>query len=140
MKLILSTIAGAIVLFFLGWIFYGVIFMDFLNDSYGKIMRSPDDFKMWAIAVANLLQALFLAWIYPKGYKGGAPAKEGFMFGINFGLLLGGPYVFYMWASFPIKWQVALVDGILVGVMTVIVGLVIGLIYGRIGEKKETAS
>jgi hypothetical protein len=140
MKLILSTIIGGIVLFVLGWIFYGLIFMNFFTESYGKIMRDPNDFKMWAIIVANLLQAFFLAWIYPKGYKGGSPAKEGFMFGIEFGLLFSVPYVFYMWASYPIKWQVALVDGILVGFMILIAGLVIGLIYGNIGGKKESTA
>jgi hypothetical protein len=140
MKLILSTIIGGIVLFVLGWLFYGVIFMNFMNEGYGSIMRGPDDFKLWAIIVANLLEAFFLAWIYPKGYKGGSPAKEGFMFGIDFGALIGFPYIFYMWASFPITWQTALVDGILAFVMTLITGLVIGLIYGRIGEKKEAAA
>ncbi len=137
MKLILSTIIGGIVLFILGWVFYGMLFMKFMEEAYKNIMRPETDMKLWAIAVANLLQAFFLAWIYPKGYKGGSPAKEGFMFGIYFGLLTSVPYVFYMWASFPIKWQTALVDGIIVGVMTLIVGLVIGLIYGRIGAKKE---
>ena len=140
MKLILSTIIGGIVLFVLGWILYGLIFMNFFTEGYGKIMRDPNDFKMWAIIVANLLQAFFLAWIYPKGYKGGSPAKEGFMFGIEFGLLLSVPYVFYMWASYPITWQVALVDGIIVGFMILIAGLVIGLIYGNIGGKKESTA
>lgn len=140
MKLILSTIIGGIVLFILGWIFYGIIFMDFFTENYGNIMRSPDDFKLWAIIVANITQALFLSYIYPKGYKGGSPAKEGFMFGIAFGLLLSVPYVFYIWAQFPIKWQAALVDGIIVLVMIIITGLVIGLVNGKIGEKKEAAA
>lgn len=137
MKLILSTIIGGIVLFILGWIFYGLIFMNLMHESYGSLMRSPEDFKLWAIAAANLLEALFLSLIYPKGYKGGSPAAEGFKFGIYFGLLSGVPYIFYMWASYPIKWQTALVDGIIVFVITLITGLVIGLVYGRIGAKKE---
>jgi hypothetical protein len=140
MKLILSAIIGGIVLFVLGWIFYGVIFMNFINEGYSGIMRPPYDFKLWAVAVANLLQAFFLAWIYPKGYQGGSPAKEGFMFGIDFGALTAAPYIFYMWASFPIKWQTALVDGIIVFILTLITGLVIGLIYGRIGGKKESTA
>ena len=140
MKLILSTIIGGIVFFILGWIIYGVIFMNFMHENYANIMRPEADMKLWAIAVANLLQAFFLAWIYPKGYKGGSPAKEGFMFGLFFGLLMGVPYVFYMWASYPVKWQAALVDGVVVGIMTLIVGLVIGLIYGRIGVKPASAA
>ena len=140
MKLILSTIVGGIVLFILGWIFYVLIFGGFIMENYGKIMRSPDDYKLWAVIVANFLEALFLAWIYPKGYKGGSPAKEGFMFGIDFGLLMSVPYIFYVWAMYPVKWQAALVDGIIMLVMTIITGLVIGLVYGKIGEKKEGAA
>jgi hypothetical protein len=140
MKLILSTIIGGIVLFILGWIFYGIIFMDFIKENYGKIMRDPGDYKLWAVIVANFLQALFLSYIYPKGYKGGAPAKEGFMFGISFGLLLSVPYIFYIWAQYPVKWQAALVDGIMMFVIILITGLVIGLVYGKIGEKKEGAA
>lgn len=140
MKLILSTIVGGIVLFILGWVFYVLAFGSFITENFGKIMRSPDDYKLWAIVVAQFLQALFLAWIYPKGYKGGSPAKEGFMFGIAIGLLTSVPYVFYIWAQYPVKWQAAVVDGIIMLVMTIITGLVIGLIYGRIGVKKEGAA
>jgi len=140
MKLILSTIVGGIVLFILGWVFYVLVFGSFITENFGKIMRSPDDYKLWAIVVAQFLQALFLAWIYPKGYKGGSPAKEGFMFGIAIGLLTSVPYVFYLWAQYPVKWQAAVVDGIIMLVMTIITGLVIGLIYGRIGVKKEGAA
>ena len=139
MKLVLSTIVGGIVLFVLGWIFYVLIFGGFIMDNFGKIMRTPDDYKLWAIIVANLLEAFFLSWIYPKGYKGGSPAKEGFMYGIYIGLLMSVPYVFYIWAQYPVKWQAALLDGVLMLVMTIITGFVIGLVYGKTEEKKEAA-
>ena len=139
MKLILSAIVGGIVLFFLGWIFYVLIFGGFMMDNFGKIMRDPGDYKLWAVIVANFLEAFFLAWIYPKGYKGGAPAKEGFMFGIYIGLLMSVPFVFYIWAQYPVTWQAALLDGILMLIMTIITGLVIGLVYGKIEGKKEAA-
>ena len=139
MKLVLSTIVGGIVLFILGWIFYVLIFGGFMMDNFGKIMRTPDDYKLWAIIVANLLEAFFLSWIYPKGYKGGSPAKEGFMYGIYMGFLMSVPYVFYIWAQYPVKWQAALLDGVLMLVMTIITGFVIGLVYGKTEEKKEAA-
>lgn len=139
MKLVLSTIVGAIVLFFLGWIIYGLIFGGFMEDNFGKIMRGPGDYKLWAMIVASILQAFFLAWIYPKGYKGGSPAKEGFMYGIYMGLLLAAPYIFYVWAQYPIKWGAALLDGVLWCILIFITCFVIGLVYGKIGEKKEAA-
>jgi hypothetical protein len=140
MKLILSTVVGGIVLFIFGWILYGIIFMDFMKENFGPIMRDPNDYKLWAIIVANFLQAFFLSWIYPKGYQGGAPAKEGLMFGIYAGLLISVPYVFYNWAGYPIIWQAALIDGIIYLVLIILAGLAVGLVYGKAGEKKEGAA
>ena len=65
MKLVLSTIVGGIVLFILGWIFYVLIFGGFMMDNFGKIMRDPGDYKLWAVIVANFLEAFFLAFAFP---------------------------------------------------------------------------
>jgi hypothetical protein len=143
MKLIISTIVGAIIFFFLGWLLYGVIFAGLFNDSYGVVMRSQGDYKLWSMIVANILEAFFLAWLYPKYYKGGSPAGEGFIFGIWMGFLLSLPMIFYVWASFQVKYVGALIDGIISFVLVVIVGLFIGLIYGKIAAKeapKETTT
>ena len=61
------------------------------------------------------------------------------MFGIYIGLLMSVPFVFYIWAQYPVTWQAALLDGILMLIMTIITGLVIGLVYGKIEGKKEAA-
>ena len=61
------------------------------------------------------------------------------MYGIYIGLLMSVPYVFYIWAQYPVKWQAALLDGVLMLVMTIITGFVIGLVYGKTEEKKEAA-
>jgi hypothetical protein len=126
MKLILSTIVGGIVFFILGWILYGWIFMDFFKTHYGAIMRTPDDYKLWAIIVGGFVEAFFLAWIYPKGYQGGSPAKEGFMFGLMIGFLFAVPYIFYYWAGHPVTYPAVIVDAVLMFVMTVIFGLILG--------------
>jgi len=140
MKLILSTIVGGIVFFILGWILYGVLFMKTLGfgDDYSAIMRTPDDYKLWAIIVGGFVEAFFLAWIYPKGYSGGSPTKEGFMFGLMIGLLLSVPFVFFMWAQYPITYNAAVWNGFFCLVMTIVVGVVIGLIYGKIEKPAGT--
>jgi hypothetical protein len=136
MKFIISTIVGAIIFFFLGWLFYGIIFSGKFMDWYGTVMRPAQDYKLWSMIVANILEALFLTWLYPKFYKGGSPAGEGLKFGILLGLLMSLPMIFYVWASFQVKYIGAIVDGIISFVLVVIVGLVIGLIYGK-GAAKE---
>ena len=138
MKLILSTIIGGVVFFILGWILYGALFMDFFAKNYGPIMRTPEDYKLWAIIVGGFVEAFFLAWVYPKGYAGGSPAKEGLMFGLLIGLLMSVPYVFFMWASHPVTYTAVIVDAIIMLIMTIIVGLVIGLVYGKIEKPAGT--
>lgn len=139
MKLLLSTIIVAIVLFVLGWLFYAAIFAGFFREYYGFFQRSPDDMRMWAIIVADLLEAFFLAWIYPKGYKGGSPFGEGFKFGLYIGLLMGVPYVFFSWAMMPVTYKALVVDGLITIVITTIAGIVTGLIYGKIEKPAATA-
>ena len=138
MKLIISTIVVAILLFLLGWLFYGMIFMKFFSTHYALIQRTPEDMKLWSIGVGCLLEAFFLALIYPKGYKGGSPFSEGLKFGIYLGLLMGVPYVFFAWASMPVHYTAMIVDGAIMVVDIVLAGIVTGLIYGKI-EKPAAA-
>jgi hypothetical protein len=139
MKFILSTIIVAILLFVLGWLFYATIFANFFKEHYGMIQRSPEDMRLWAIAVGCFLEAFFLAWIYPKGYKGGSPFGEGFKFGLYIGLLMGVPYVFFTWAMMPVTYKALVVDGLITIFNTTIAGIVTGLIYGKI-EKPATTT
>ena len=132
MKLIISTIVAAIVLFILGWVIYGIILMEYFNTHMGHLMRPETDMKIWAYAVANLLQALMLSIIYSRFfYEGVSPVKEGLTFGFLIGLFSALPYVFYFWAGMKVTWQPVLLDGVLMGIMIVIAGLVIGLVYGK---------
>lgn len=137
MKLVISTIVVAILLFLLGGLFYAAIFADFFAKHYSAIQRSAADMKMWAIAVGCLLEAFFLSLIYPKGYKGGSPFGEGFKFGIYFGLLMGVPYIFFAWAMMPVTYKALVVDGAITIFNTIVAGIVIGMIYGKM-EKPST--
>jgi hypothetical protein len=137
MKLVISTIVVGILLFVLGFLAYGVLLADYFKTHAAMPMRSPEDMKMWAFAAGSLLRALFLAMIYPAGYKGGSPAGEGFKFGLYMGLFFALPTVFFMWGSAPITYQTAIVDGLSNGIMILLAGLVTGLIYGK---KEKTAA
>lgn len=133
MKLLISTIVVGVVLFLLGWLFYGVILMhlEFYEKGFIQVSRGLD-MKIWAVAVGCLLQAFFLALVYPKMYKGGSPSAEGFKFGIYMALLLGVPYIFYMWGGMTVTWQAMIADGIASIISTFIAGLLTALIYGKI--------
>jgi CDP-diglyceride synthetase len=141
MKLIISTIVGAILFFLLGWLIYGVIFVNNF-DSMKQIMRPESDMKHWALIVGNILQALILSYLYMKTYKGESPLKEGFLFGFATGALVCAPYIFYMWSSYRVTYRAVVADGILMFIMFLIVGTAIGLIFGKkvISETKEVTN
>ena len=123
MKLILSTILGGLVLFIGGWILYGII--------YTNMYPGGPDMTIWKVALACLAQALFMAIIYPHGYKGGSPAVEGFKFGLWIGFLLSIPYFFFRWSTPGLAALPIFVDALFGGILTVLTGIVIGLVYGK---------
>lgn len=137
MKLIISTVVVGIILFLLGWIIYGIIFADLFKTYFGHISRGEADMKIWAIAVANFLQAFFMYLVYSKCYRGGSPFMEGIKFGILIGLLMGLPYVFYYWAGAPVKAIGVIIDGSVMIFMYIVAGIVTGLIHGK---KEVTAA
>jgi hypothetical protein len=134
MKILISTIVGAIVLFILSWLTYGVILAKYMAQ-FGPSMRTEADMRFWAIIVGTILQAFFLAYIYTKVYKGESPIKEGFLFGFLLSLLVYLPYIFFFWGSYAITYKLIIADGVLMGIRMTIAAIVIALIIG----KKEKA-
>ncbi|WP_420577270.1 DUF1761 domain-containing protein [Ekhidna sp.] len=131
---ILATLVGFVVLFLLGWLFYGILLMDFYADNTGSatnLMRAEDEMIWWALILGNLLQAYFLVYIFSKwedintfgaGFKGGA----------ILGLILGLGFNLTMYATSNMMNLIGtLVDPIVYMVMMGITGGVIGMMLGR---------
>jgi hypothetical protein len=136
MKIILSTIASAIVLFLLSSIFYMSVVNHFASfETYKQLWRGPEDMKFWTIIIGNLLQGFFLSILYWKYYKGESPAAEGFTFGLIVGLLFSVPYIFFMWGTFLVRYKAVIMDGASMGFRILIASIVIALIFGK---KKAT--
>jgi hypothetical protein len=132
MKLILSTIVVGIVLFLLGWLFYGIIFMNFFKEYYGHISRGEADMKIWTFVVASFVQAFFMYIIYSKGYTpGGSSFGQGFKFGLYLSLYMAVPYVFFTWGGMPVKYQGVVADGIIMAVMIMIASIITAFIHGK---------
>lgn len=137
MKLLISTIVAFVLLFLLGWLFYGVIFMNHLS-SMRAIMRPESDMKMWAIINGQLLQAFLLSLVYFKYYKGENPAKEGFVFALLMTMLLTFPYVFFMWGTFLPTYRSVLADAAGMAIRLFIVCYIIAFIFGKKKPAQET--
>jgi hypothetical protein len=114
--------------------------MNYFEVAYENIARPMASFRMWAIIVANLLQALLISIIYSKYFnKGGSPMGQGFACGFWLGLYSSVPYIFYMYAGMQIHdWKALVVDGLIIGFMTVVAAIGIALVYGK--TKEQTAA
>lgn len=135
MKLVISTIVSAIVLFVLAFLFYWIMFSGHYMSSFVHIMRCEGANTMWANIVGTLLQGFLLSFVYKYYYKGESPFKEGLMYGLLIGLLISVPYVFFMWANYLVRWKGVLADGIGMGFRYLIAGIIIGLIFGKKVQK-----
>lgn len=142
MKLLISTVIGFIVLFLLGWLFYGILMMDYFAEAYVKLARAPESYRWWSLVIANLSQAFLLSYIYSRFFnKGGSPIMQGFTAGLWLGFLITIPYVFYMYATFRVYDGFSvLFDGLISGFMILTATIVIALVYGRPGPVKETVT
>jgi len=131
MKLIISTIASAVVMYILSFLFYSIFITSEVFKSYVVLYRSHDSMIYWAIIVGTLLSGFFLSLIYMNYAKRESPFKEGIVYGLLIGLFYSLPYVFFVWASFPIKYPAAILDGIGMGIRIFLACIVIALIFGK---------
>jgi hypothetical protein len=125
-KTIIGTLAGAVTMFLLGWILYGMILMDMMTPN-PSALESPN---LPLIFVANLCYAFTLTYIFQK-WAGISTWMGGAQAGLMIGVLLG--------LSFDLMWM-ATMDGMttkdlildIIGtaVMMTGTGAVIGMVLG----------
>lgn len=68
-KFLVSGIVGGIVAFFLGWLIYGILLMDFFAKNTGSatgVSRATTDFVWWALILGNMLMGLTYSYIYNR--------------------------------------------------------------------------
>ena len=131
---ILATLVGFVVLFLLGWLFYGLLLMDFYESNSGSVenaMRAEEDIVWWALILGNLVQAYFLVYIFGNWAKiktFGEGAKAGFIIG----LIIGFAFNLTMYGTTNLMNMTSmLVDPFVSAIMMAITGGVIGVMLGR---------
>lgn len=133
-KSIMATLAGFIVHFFLGFIFYGVLLVDFYASNVGTasgVKRPTDEMQWWALMTGNVVQGYLLVYIFGNWanittFGGGlkAGAIIGFIMSLGFKLdMYGTTNISNLTAT--------LVDPIVMTVMMGVTGGVIGWVLGR---------
>ncbi len=131
-KCVLAALAGFAVMFSISGLWYLVIMRNFYSTQFAEVNR-PEENMIW-IVIGYIVAAILLAFIYPIGYKGGDPAKEGLRFGILMGLIMILPVAFILFGVYKFPLTGSLVDTIYQIVEKSIGGVVIGLVFGRGGK------
>jgi hypothetical protein len=128
-KWFLGGLAGFAVMFALSGLWYMVLMSKFYREQDQGIMR--DQFNFLFIVLGYVVLAFLMSLIYPIGYKGGSPAKEGLRFGVLIGVVVWLTANLTLHGVLNNTLASALVDSVWHVVEQGIGGIVIALVYGK---------
>mgnify|MGYP000516365682 CR=1 FL=1 len=132
MKILKGTVFGGIANFFLGWVIYGMLLMDFMKSNSNQCAMRPEmEMIWWAMIASCLVYALFLT-LFLK-WSGSSTWLDGLKTGALFGCLYAVTVdlSFYSMTTMFNSFTPILVDAIASTVMASIIGLVIVLLWGK---------
>ena len=135
-KWFLAGLVGFVVMFVLSVLWYMIIMDAFYREQVGALMREQYNFIF--IVLGYLVMAFLMSYIYPIGYKGGSPAKEGLRFGVLIGLLVWLSSNLILYGAHNMTLSATLVDSGWHVVEEGIGGLVIALVYGTASTKSSS--
>lgn len=133
-KLFMGGIVGGILFFLLGWLIYGMLLMDFMNNhtgAAGNVSRTEPDFLY--LAIGNLAMGFLLAYIFVKSNV--SSMAGGFITGAVIGLLIAVGYDCMIYATTTVISKTAMAADVAAStVMTAVVGAVVAMVMGM-GKK-----
>lgn len=129
-KMTFAAIAYIVVTFVIAAGWHLVLFQG-LYDELGIFTRKEPLIHLGVISM--ILQGLVLAYVYPLGYQGGDPVKEGLRFGLLMGIFMGSNAVFAEAGKNEVSslstWLA--LESVYYLLQSGLVGIVIGWIYGK---------
>jgi hypothetical protein len=138
LRTFVAAIAGAIVMFLLGFLFFGVLLMNFFKEhmvQYPGLIVDPPRFVflfLWNLAWCWLIAFIFDFWATIKTFTGGLKGGAIIMFGIVLGVNLSNHAFMNVYKDSP--YLPMLVDVIVATVMGAITGGVIGFVLGKMNK------
>ena len=115
-----------IVMLFLSWLWHEAILGGFYIEHLKSRLAEPN---VLFIVIGYLILAALMTYLYPLGYKGGLPLKEGLRFGVIIGLLWFLPFNVLMIGVVGKPGTLVVVDGLWRLVEQGVGGIVIGYVY-----------
>ena len=127
-KILQAWLAGFIVMYVISFIWYLFIIAGYNAEQFAAVNR--EELSMTLITLGYLVLAFLMAYIYPIGFKGGAPLQEGLRFGVLLGLVVSIPNALIYSGSVNMPLVASLVDAIYRTVEITIGATVMALVYG----------
>lgn len=136
-KIVLGGVLGGLAPFILSGVWHLGLMKDVYYTAASVNVARPEPI-LPLIFLSYLVIALVMAYLYPFGYQGGSPVKEGLRFGIPFGLILGlgvnvGEVGIFQFIQTPVFWSEVfwrLVE-------MAVAGVIIAWVYGPKGSSKK---
>lgn len=136
-KFLVGGIAGGIAYFFLGYLFYGVLFMDFFSKNAGTatgVAKTMDQMIWWALILGNLVAGCLLAYIFEKAAV--RSPGGGLLTGAAIGLMMSATYDLNSFGTSNLMNIHGLIADIAIfTIMSAISGAIVGWILGRMQRK-----
>jgi hypothetical protein len=132
-KILIAGLVTGVVAFFLGWLFYGILLMDFFESNAGGAtgVSRGDSMIWWALIAGNLIWGIFFAYIFGK-WASISTAATGASAGAILGLLVGAGLGLIYYGTSDIMNLMGTVVDIAVSVVSgAILGAVAGWMLGR---------
>ena len=132
-KLIAGGIAGGVAFFFLGWVAYGMLLMDFMtaHSRRSAAFRSEDEMIFWAMILGNLAYGFLVSLIINRTPN--ASVAQGASTGFITGLLYAAAVNFTTYAQIDLFGKKVMAADILtMAILTAVIGAVIAWVVSKV--------
>ena len=128
-KFVLAWVVAFVVTFLLAVLWHLFLLADFYEVQSQALAREEPN--MAVIIVGYLILGFLMALVYPIGYKGGSPVKEGFRFGALIGLIWVLPVSVIFHGVWNLPLTAVIVDSAWHVIEEGVGGIAIARVYGR---------
>jgi hypothetical protein len=131
-KLFVAGLLGGVINFFLGWLVWGILLMDYFSShtTNPQVARSSENMVFWALIGGNLVFGFLHAYIlYKANVK--TPASGAILAATISALVTLGSNLMMYAQSDLLQLSIVLPDVLASAVVSAIVGATIGWYYGR---------
>lgn len=131
-KLAVGGIVGGILFFLLGWLFYGMLLVDFMKNHPGVVSGYEKAAPDWLyLVIGNLISGLLMAYIFVKAHVN--TLAGGLITGAVVGFLMIASFDCMMYATTSlVSKKMIMADVLASTAMSAVTGAIVGMLLGKL--------